>query len=107
MRVHKTKQERSMPIGIVAKLKCKEGMNEAYENGFKEMQQAVKDNEPGCLFYLLHKSRTDPTVYFVMEQYEDEAALAQHGKSDAFRAAGAKLGPVSGGPAEIELMDMV
>ena len=63
------------------------------------MQQAVKDNEPGCIFYLLFKSRNDPTAYFVMEQYEDADALRQHGQSDAFKAGGVKLGPAFGGSA--------
>ena len=96
-----------MSIGIVAKLRCKEGTNAQFEAGFKELQQVVKDNEPGCIFYLLFKSRNDPTAYFVMEQYEDAAALAQHGQSDAFKASSAKLGPVSGGRPEVELMDLV
>ena len=96
-----------MSIGIVAKLRCKEGANAQFEAGFKELQHAVKDNEPGCIFYLLFKSRNDPTAYFVMEQYEDADALGQHGQSDAFKAGGAKLGPFSGGRPEIELMDLV
>ena len=96
-----------MAIGIIAKLTCAEGKNAEFEAGFKEMQKAVSKNEPGCEFYLLHKSRSDDTVYYVMEQYKDEDALAAHGKSDAFKAAGAKLGPASGGAPEIELMDLV
>ena len=96
-----------MSIGIVAKLRCKEGANAQFEAGFKELQQAVKDNEPGCIFYLLFKSQNDPTAYFVMEQYEDADALGQHGQSDAFKTRSAKLGPLSGGRPEIELMDLV
>ena len=96
-----------MSIGIVAKLRCKEGANDQFEAAFKELQQAVKDNEPGCIFYLLFKSRNDPTAYFVMEQYEDADAVRQHAQSDAFKAGGAKIGPVSGGRPEIELMDLV
>ena len=76
-----------MSIGIIAKLKCAEGKNAEFEAGFKEMQKAVSKNEPGCEFYLLHKSRSDDTVYYVMEQ-KDEDALAAHGV-DAFKAAGA------------------
>ena len=96
-----------MSIGIVAKLRCKEGGNAEFEAAFKELQQAVKDNEPGCIFYLLFKSRNDASAYFVMEQYEDADALRQHGQSDAFKAGGAKLGPATGGRPEIELMDLV
>ena len=96
-----------MSIGIVAKLRCKEGTNAEFEAGFRELQQAVRENEPGCIFYLLFKSRNDPNTYFVMEQYEDADALGQHGQSDAFKAGGAKLGPFSGGRPEVELMDLV
>ena len=96
-----------MSIGIVAKLRCKEGANAEFEAGFKELQQAVNDNEPGCTLYRLFKSRNDPSVYFVMEQYEDSDALAQHSQSDAFKAAGARLGPAMGGRPEIEVMDLV
>ena len=96
-----------MSIGIVAKLRCKEGANAEFEAAFKELQHAVKDNEPGCIFYLLFKSRNDPTAYFVMEQYEDAEAVRQHAQSDAFKAGGAKIGPASGGRPEIELMDLV
>ena len=37
-----------MTIGIVAKLRCKEGANAEFEAVFKELQQAVKDNEPAA-----------------------------------------------------------
>ena len=49
-----------MSIGIVAKLRCKEGANAQFEAGFKELQQAVKDNEPGCIFYLCSNRGTIP-----------------------------------------------
>ena len=96
-----------MTIGMIAKLRCKEGMNAEFEAGFQGMQKAVKENEPGCIQYDLLKSRSDETVYFVMEQYKDEESIAQHGKSDACRAAGASMGPASGGRPEIEVMDLV
>jgi quinol monooxygenase YgiN len=96
-----------MTIGIIAKLKCKEGMNAEFEAGFKKLQEVVKENEPGCIFYLLHKSRTDDTAYFVMEQYEDDEALKKHGSYDSFKETGAVLGPASGGRPEIEMMDLV
>ncbi len=34
--------------------------------------------EPGCRFYLTHRSTTEPRKFFLYEQYEDQAALDYH-----------------------------
>jgi (4S)-4-hydroxy-5-phosphonooxypentane-2,3-dione isomerase len=34
--------------------------------------------EPGCRFYLTHRSTTDPRKFFLYEQYDDQAALEVH-----------------------------
>ena len=96
-----------MTIGIIAKLTCKDGMNAAFEAGFKKLQAVVKKNEPGCIFYLLHKSREEGTVYYVMEQYSDTEALEHHGSYEAFRETSKALGPLSGGKPEVTVMDEV
>ena len=94
-------------IGIVAKLTIQEGKNAEFETLFQGLKAAVKANEPGHNFYEIHKSRDDANVYYVLEQYADQAALDQHGKSDDFKAASAKLGGVMAGRPEITLMDAV
>ena len=96
-----------MAIGIVAKLTCKEGMNTEFEAGFKKLQAVVKENEPHCIFYLLHKSRKEDTVYYVMEQYSDTEAVEHHGSYEAFRETSKSLGPLSGGRPEVTVMDEV
>ncbi|MBT4161279.1 MAG: antibiotic biosynthesis monooxygenase [Gammaproteobacteria bacterium] len=96
-----------MAIGIVAKLKIQEGKNEEFEAIFNEMASAVTAQEPGNNFYALHRSREDSSIYVVLEQYADQAALDVHGKSDEFTAAAAKLGGCLGGKPEIEFLDGV
>ena len=96
-----------MAIGVVAKLKIQEGKNEEFETVFKELQEAVRANEPGNNFYALHRSREDATTYIVLEQYADQASLDAHGKSDHFRSIGAKMGACMAGRPEIETMDAV
>jgi len=96
-----------MAIGVIAKLKIQEGKNSEFEQIFTELAATVRANEPGNNFYALHKSRTDPQLYIVLEQYEDQAALDAHGKTDYFRASGAKMGPCMGGAPEIEVLDAV
>ena len=71
------------------------------------MMAAVEANEPGNQFYVLHRSREDESTYIVMEQYDDQAAVDVHGKSDAFKAASAALGGCMAGPPEVKLFDGV
>ena len=96
-----------MPVGIVATLKVKSGKTEEFENSFKELMAVVADKEPGNVYYALHRSRDEAGTYVVMEQYVDQAALDLHGKSDEFKAAGAKLGSCLDGAPEVTLYDAV
>ena len=40
--------------------------------------------EPGCRFYLAHRSPTDPRKFFLYEQYDDQAAIEAHRASPYF-----------------------
>ena len=94
-------------IGVVATLKVQEGKGSEFEAVFTELSKQVRANEPGNIVYQLTKSRTDPTVYKVLELYKDEDALKAHGQTDYFKAAGAKMAPCMGGRPEIEYLDAV
>ncbi|MDH5736804.1 MAG: antibiotic biosynthesis monooxygenase [Gammaproteobacteria bacterium] len=96
-----------MSVGVVARLKIKEGTNEDFEKVFSDLAQAVRENETGNNFYALHRSRDDNTTYIVLEQYADQAALEAHGQSDHFKTIGAKMGPYLAGRPEVEYMDAV
>lgn len=93
-------------IGLIATLHVNDGSQDAFEEAFKGMIDAVKAAEPGNKLYQLFKS-DDPTAYVVMEIYEDEAALAAHGQSDEFKAAGAKLGGLMAGRPDIQRLTSV
>ena len=41
--------------------------------------------EPGSLMYLPHEDPDDPRVFFIYEQYVDEAAYQAHGASAHFQ----------------------
>lgn len=92
-------------IGVIATLTVVEGQNDAFEAVFAELAAAVRDNEPGNVFYTLTRSRSNPQVYKVLEQYADQAALEAHGASAHFRAAGPKLAPCLAGAPDIEYLD--
>jgi quinol monooxygenase YgiN len=41
--------------------------------------------EPGCLFYQPHRSPEDPQLFYLYEQYEDEAGYQAHQDSEHFQ----------------------
>ena len=50
---------------------------------FRKLEEASR-REPGCLLYVVHQHREDPTRFFIYEQYADEAALEAHRLSPHF-----------------------
>jgi len=96
-----------MAIGVVATLPVQEGKNEEFEAVFLELAAQVNANEPGCMFYTLNRSKSDPQVYKVLESYTDEDALKAHGQTEYFKAANVKLGPLLAGRPDIEYLDGV
>ena len=96
-----------MAIGVVATLPVQEGKNEEFEAVFLELAALVTANEPGCMFYTLNRSKSDPQVYKVLESYTDEDALKAHGQTEYFKAANVKLGPLLAGRPDIEYLDGV
>ena len=96
-----------MAIGVVAKITIQAGKNAEFEAAFLALAEQVKANEPGSIFYILHRSKTDPVVYKVLEQYHSEADLDAHGKSQHFADANKILGPLVAAAPEVEVLDTV
>jgi quinol monooxygenase YgiN len=63
---------------------AKPGKEKAAERLFRELTEASRQ-EAGCLMYLVHRHRDDPTRFFIYEQYEDEAALEAHRDTPHFK----------------------
>ena len=96
-----------MTIGVIAKLTIAEGKNEEFEKIFSELVAKVNENEADCNFYQVHKSRSNPQEYVVLEQYANQEALDAHGKTDYFRSLGKQMGACMAGAPSVELMDGV
>lgn len=47
--------------------------------------QAESRKEPGCLTYIVQRSRENPRHFLIYEQYKDEAALEAHRNSQHFK----------------------
>jgi len=52
--------------------------------------------EAGCLMYVVHRHRSDPTRFFIYEQYVDDAALEAHRNSPHFLEYARKQLPLHG-----------
>ena len=96
-----------MAIGLLAKITVREGKNAEFEEVFLSLIEQVRANETGNLFYVLHRSASDPQVYKVMEQYDGPEALEAHGKTDYFQEASQRLATLVAGAPEVEIMETV
>ena len=96
-----------MAIGLLATITVLEGKNAEFEQAFLELTEQVRQNEPGNVFYALHRSTSDSQVYKVMEQYESAEALDAHAKSDHFREANKRLAGLVAGAPDIEILEAV
>jgi len=66
--------------------KAKEGQEEEVAEKIEKMTPLSLD-EPGCLFYQAHRSVKDgnPGLFFLYEQYVDEAAFEAHMATPHFK----------------------
>jgi len=94
-------------IGLVATLKVQPEKADEFAKIFTELRAQVKANEKGCLQYDFFKSKSEEGTFIVMEQYATQADLDAHGKTDYFRAAGAKFGGMLAGAPSLVFADKV
>lgn len=96
-----------MSLGVIATIKVQDGKNSEFEAVFSELTKQVLENEDGCVFYALHKSKSNSQVYKVLEQYKSADDLKAHGKTEYFMAANKKLANMVAAAPEIEVLDAV
>ncbi len=94
-------------IGVIARLKVKEGKEKEFEKVFRELRDKVHANEKGCHYYEFFKARDAQGVYVVMERYASQQDLDEHGKTEYFRAVQKSLGPLMGGMPEVTFFDHI
>lgn len=92
-------------LAVIAKLNVAEGREADFEKHMLGLAEQVRANEPGNEMYTLCKDADGN--YIVMELYKDEDALAAHGQSEHFKAAGAGFKGLMAGAPEITRMEVV
>jgi quinol monooxygenase YgiN len=74
-----------MTVLHTAHLRAKPDAVEAYKARLLRHARISLDREPGgCLRFDVHQDRNDPTLFFLIEVYRDEAALETHRNSPQF-----------------------
>ncbi|HEY1614689.1 MAG TPA: putative quinol monooxygenase [Rhizomicrobium sp.] len=68
-------------VGGLKTVVVKEGHEKEFEALFTALRAEIAAHEPGCVYYSLLRSRTNPRAYIVEEQYRDEAAWNAHQSS--------------------------
>ena len=90
----------SLHLTLLAKLKAKSGSESALREALMAMVEPSRA-EAGCLNYDLHVDKSDPSVYWVYENWQDEEALVAHTKEPHYLALGAKKDELLAEPAQL------
>lgn len=80
-----------MAYVVAAVWRAKEGKEETIASALQKMAPLSRQ-EPGCLFYVVHRSPTDPRTFFLYEQYNDENGYREHLKTPHFEQYGRQEG---------------
>ena len=66
---------------------AKPGEEEAVAAALARMQEPTRAEE-GVLLWIPHRDPQDPTIFYIYEQYADEAAYKAHTESEHFKRDG-------------------
>ena len=72
-----------MAYVVSAIWRAKEGQEDTILQVLEKMAPLSRQ-EPGCLLYLVHRSPTDPRLFYLYEQYADTAGYEAHLASPYF-----------------------
>jgi quinol monooxygenase YgiN len=72
-----------MAYVVTAKWRAKAGKEQRLEEIIREMTEPSRA-EPGNLYYQAHRAPEDPQLFYLYEQYENEAGYQAHMDSEHF-----------------------
>ena len=69
---------------LVVEFRIKAAHVESFERAIIDNARASRDCEPGCRQFDVCRDPDDPTVFFLYELYDDEAAIQAHLRAPHF-----------------------
>ena len=100
---------KSNAVTVVARLRAAPGKGDALAALLTEQVGVVRNAEPGCLAYRLHRSTQDPDLFVFYETYADAAAFELHRNAPyiaAYRERRQREG-LAAGPVEVEVLQVL
>ena len=85
-------------ISMVGTFACQDGRAEEMEAVLAAMVEAAR-GEPGVEIYSYHRGKENTFWFFAL--MADEAAMRDHGQSEAMQAAMSAFGPLVAGPPQM------
>jgi len=73
-------------LTVVARLRSAQGKGDALATLLSEQAAVIRDAEPGCLVYRIHRGTHDPELFLIYETYVDDAAFDLHRRSSHLAA---------------------
>jgi quinol monooxygenase YgiN len=92
-------------IAVIAKLKVASGKEKEFEKVMLGLAADVRKKEPGNKMYTLCKDESGG--YLMLELYDTADALAAHGQSEHFKAAGPKFAGLMAGRPDIQRLEVI
>lgn len=93
-------------ILLIAKNTVQEGKQREFVELAKEMI-AKSRQESGCVYYDLAADQNDGQIYYFIEKYKDEQAVAFHRDTAYFQTIVPKLGALRVKPSEVSTCTVV
>ncbi|MCB1683814.1 MAG: putative quinol monooxygenase [Pseudomonadales bacterium] len=92
-------------LAVIANLKVAAGKEEEFEKVMLALAADVRAKEPGNEMYTLCKDADGN--YLMLELYKDADALALHGQTEHFKAAGPKFAGLMAGRPDIQRLEVI
>lgn len=73
-------------IAVVARIKAKSEFADYIQEQFLRLVEPTVSNDEGCIDYDLYQDNDDPTLFYVLENWQSRELLDRHIDSDHVQA---------------------
>jgi quinol monooxygenase YgiN len=82
-----------MTQALIVEFRIQPAHIDAFHSAIVDNARASRDTEPGCRQFDVCRDPADPTLFFLYELYDDDAAIAAHIASGHFKHMDATTAP--------------
>jgi quinol monooxygenase YgiN len=86
-----------MPVAYIVRMHAVDGHDDEVEAILFENVERIRAGEAGNLAFAVHRSRDDPSEFWLYETWVDEAAVERHESGEAFKSYKERIRPLTRG----------